>query len=378
MKQKCIAPFDLCLSLSPETLGYPSSMKGIEQFLSWRFLPVAQFAEISPHWQRLASKHLKAPFLRLEFIEPLLREFSSGREQVAIAERRGEIVALAILAAPERGRRNTFQPSQLPLGPILLEEDVAVEAALETLHRQLPIWTLAAGFTQLDSAMYRAPVATNNRVIGDYIQTAWVDVDGSFADYWEARGKNLKQNIRKQRRKLLDDGVETRLEVLREPDSVAAAVEDYGKLESSGWKASGGTAIHPSNAQGRFYREMLERFCTNGRGCIYRYSFSGKAVAVDLCIESDDTLVILKTTYDESFKTLSPAFLMREEAFARIWQEGRIRRIEFFGKVMDWHKRWTDNARDIYHLTSYRWSWVKRLRARTVTAVQPENPPAVA
>ena len=114
-----------------------------------------------------------------------------------------------------------------------------------------------------------------------------------------------------------------------------AAIEDYGKLESSGWKASGGTAIHPSNAQGRFYREMLERFCSNDRGCIYRYSISGKVVAVDLCVESERSLVILKTTYDETIKTLSPAFLMREESFARIWDERRIQRIEFFGKLMD-------------------------------------------
>ncbi len=303
----------------------------------------------------------------MEFIEPLLREFSSGREQVAIAERQGRIAALAILAPPHKGRRNSFQPSQLPLGPILLDEDVAVETALESLTRQLPIWTLAVGFTQLDAAMYRAPMATDELAIGDYIQTAWVDVSGSFADYWEARGKNLKQNIRKQRRKLLEDGVEARLEVLREPDSVAEALEDYGRLESAGWKATGGTAIHPSNAQGRFYRTMLERFCANGRGCIYRYLFSGKVVAVDLCIESDDTLVILKTTYDETIKTLSPAFLMREEAFTRIWQEGRIRRIEFFGKLMDWHKRWTEDARDVYHLTNYRWSWVRRLRARAAS-----------
>ena len=303
----------------------------------------------------------------MEFIEPLLHEFSSGREQVAIAERQGRIAALAILAPPHKGRRNSFQPSQLPLGPILLDEDVAVETALESLTRQLPIWTLAVGFTQLDAAMYRAPMATDALAIGDYIQTAWVDVSGSFADYWEARGKNLKQNIRKQRRKLLEDGVDARLEVLREPDAVAEALEDYGRLESAGWKATGGTAIHPSNAQGRFYRTMLERFCANGRGCIYRYLFSGKVVAVDLCIESDDTLVILKTTYDETIKTLSPAFLMREEAFTRIWQEGRIRRIEFFGKLMDWHKRWTEDARDVYHLTNYRWSWVRRLRARAAS-----------
>ncbi|MCM3879694.1 MAG: GNAT family N-acetyltransferase, partial [Vicinamibacterales bacterium] len=282
------------------------------------------------------------------------------------------IYALAILAPPTRGRRNTFQPSQLPLGPIVLDDNLTVETALETLTRQLPITALSVGFTQLDSAMYPRPKATATFSVRDYIQTAWVDVEGNFADYWEARGKNLRKNTRRQRRKLLDDGVDVRLDVLRDSASVADAIDDYGILESSGWKASGGTAIHSSNAQGRFYREMLERFCANGRGCIYRYYFSGKVVAANLCIESESTLVVLKTTYDETIETLSPAFLMREEVFARIWEEGRIRRVEFFGRFMDWHKRWTNNARDVYHLTSFRWAWVKRLRARRTSPFPPE------
>jgi CelD/BcsL family acetyltransferase involved in cellulose biosynthesis len=333
-------------------------------------LPLSEFDKIASHWQRLASRHARAPFLRLEFIEPLLRHFATGEEQLAIGETEGGIAALAILAPATRGRRNSFQPSQLPLGPVLLESGLAVETALESLAQRLPISTLSLGFTQLDEAMVPRPSATAKLAVGDYIQTAWVDVVGSFADYWEARGKNLRQNIRKQQRKLQEDGVETRLEVLRDAASVAGAIADYGNLESAGWKASGGTAIHPDNTQGRFYREMLEGFCNEDRGCIYRYSFAGKVVAVDLCIESTDTLVVLKTTYDESIKTLSPAFLMREEAFSRIWEEGRIKRIEFFGKLMDWHKRWTDNAREIYHLTNYRWAWIRRLRDRAAPAVE--------
>jgi CelD/BcsL family acetyltransferase involved in cellulose biosynthesis len=250
-------------------------MEGTETFLRWRLLPVEHFGEIAHHWQRVVLKRSMAPFLQVEFIEPLLRHFAKGGEEIAIGEQQGGISALAILAPPSRGRRNTFQPSQLPLGPIVLDDNLAIETALETLTRQLPITALSVGFTQLDSAMYPRPKATATLSVNDYIQTAWVDVEGNFADYWEARGKNLRKNIRRQRRKLLDDGVDVRLEVLRDSASVADAIDNYGMLESSGWKASGGTAIHSSNAQGRFYREMLERFCANGRGCIYLYHFYG-------------------------------------------------------------------------------------------------------
>lgn len=343
-------------------------MPGLDSQLRWRFEPLDRFADNASEWRRLADRYPAAPFYQLDFIEPMLRHFACGREQVAIGEQVGAVRAMCILSPAQRGRRNTFQPSQLPLGPIVLDAGISIDRALSSLGRQLSFSTLATGFTQLDEDMYPRPDGSESLAVGDYIQTAWVEVKGTFDEYWQSRGKNLRQNIRKQRRKLVDDGVEAQLDVLRDPGSVANAVEDYGRLESVGWKASGGTAIHPSNTQGHFYREMLERFSAKGRGCIYRYRFSGQVVAVDLCIESDHTLVILKTTYDESIKNLSPAFLMREEAFARIWREGRIQRIEFFGKLMDWHKRWTDNARQIYHLTNYRWSWVKRLRARPASS----------
>lgn len=52
------------------------------------------------------------------------------------------------------------------------------------------------------------------------------------------------------------------LTCVTDPAGVAAALADYGALESAGWKAGTGTAIHPDNAQGRFYRRMLEAFCT--------------------------------------------------------------------------------------------------------------------
>ncbi|MCM8758111.1 MAG: hypothetical protein NC903_03515, partial [Candidatus Omnitrophica bacterium] len=33
--------------------------------------------------------------------------------------------------------------------------------------------------------------------------------------------------------------------------------------------------------------------------------------------------------------------LMRQDEFSALFAEGRFKRIEFFGKVMEWHTRWT-------------------------------------
>ncbi len=88
----------------------------------------------------------------------------------------------------------------------------------------------------------------------------------------------------------------------------------YGALESAGWKAQQGTAIHPDNAQGCFYTAILEKACTQNEGLVYEYAFNDKSVAVNLCVQRGETLIILKTTYDETIKTFSPAFLLLQEA----------------------------------------------------------------
>src|SRR5690606_7546681 len=188
----------------------------------------------------------------------------------------------------------------------------------------------------------------------EYIQTARITVATTFEQYWEARGKNLKHNMKRQRSHLEKDGIRTSLEILTEPSHVAAAIADYGELESASWKAHGGTAVHDQNAQGRFYRSMLEGFASQGQARIYRYRFNDQVVAMDLCIEEDGTLIVLKTAHASPASNLSPAFLMRQEAFRRLFEERQVKRIEFYGRVMDWHTKWSDEVRTMYHVNHYR------------------------
>jgi hypothetical protein len=189
-------------------------------------------------------------------------------------------------------------------------------------------------------------------------------VRGSFEEYWSGRGKNLRSNLRKQRTKLANDGIATRMEISRLPEQMEQAIVDYGMLESSGWKARNGTAVHHANAQGRFYRKMLEGFCRRGAGSVYRYWFNDELVAMNLCIEGDGALIVLKTSYKEELNGhFSPAFLMREETCQRLFEERKFDRLEFYGKVMEWHRRWTEESRRMYHLNSYRWPALLRLHS---------------
>jgi len=348
------------------------------QTVSWQIEPIAHFADLAADWDRLQAATTRVPFLESLFLRPLLDEFGTGCEVLAIARRQGRWCAATILTRLRTGVWETFQPSQLPLGAWISALGTDEAAHYTNLMRALPGFSVGLNITQQDSLLKPRPEDTPAIRTLDYIQTAWVDLDRPFDTYWGERGKNLRTNTRKQRTKLVAEGVSTHLECITDASRVADAIADYGALESAGWKGKDGTAVHPDNPQGHFYRKMLENFCAAGRGRIYRYRFNDTPVAMDLCIESGDRLVILKTAYDESYKAVSPSTLMRQDEFRLLFEDRKLKRIEFYGKVMEWHTRWTDKARALYHVTVYRWALLGRLHARRRYRQTAEAQPATA
>ncbi len=339
------------------------SIQWVGPEMNWKIYPATQFQAHQERWQRLNLEGAASPLLDVAFIWPLLQTFGTGKEILACYERDDEVVAMALLSPRGRGAWETFQPSQAPLGAWIHKTGTTWPALLSSLIRKLPGFPLVLGVTQQDPDIVRRPLPSSNLKTLDYIQTARISLHGNFDGYWNTRGKNLRQNLTKQRNKLAKEAVSTRLQVSTAESEVAQAIADYGHIESAGWKAEVGTAIHPDNLQGQFYTRMLEAFCRQGAGRIYRYWYNDTIVAMDLCIEGNGSLVVLKTTYDEKIGNgTSPALLMRQEAFKPLFDDRRLKKIEFYGKAMEWHTKWSDEIRTMYHVNEYRWPAVLYLR----------------
>ncbi len=350
--------------------------------MTWTLHPIASFAALQTEWDALQARSTAVPFLSSAFLTPLLATYGNGQERIAVQQGASGWQAAALVRPEGRARWELFQPSQLPLGAWIGTAPQS-PGGLDSLLRALPGFTLALGASQLDSRLHAPAPDTDTQRSLSYIDTGWVDVNMPFTAYWEARGKNLRQNTKKARNKLAAEGITARLDCVTTADGMAEALRQYGELESAGWKAGDGTAIHPDNAQGRFYLAMLQAFAAQGCARVYRYWFGDEVVAMDLCISAGRMLVILKTAYDEKHKAVSPSTLMRQEQFEQLFGEGAWDRIEFYGKVMEWHTRWTPLARPIYHRTAYRWPWLRKLkdwRDRRAAAAEPAQaattPPA--
>lgn len=331
--------------------------------MNWSIYPATEWARLAAGWDALNEGGPRSPLLTSGFLGAALGAFGTGRERLACLGDPSAPDGMAVVAERRRGAWETFQPSQAPIGFWMLRPDLDLEAAARSLVRALPGFPLLLGITQQDPDLVPRPDPTAALRTLDYIETARIRVAGGFEAFWEQRGKNLRQNLRKARNKLEKAGLGISLVRLTDPAGVAQAIADYGRLESAGWKSKDGTAVHPDNAQGRFYRDLLETHCAAGRGRVYQLMLGDRIAAMDLCVHDRECIVILKTTYDEAFADYSPAMLMHQELFQSLFDAAEFGRIEFYGKVMDWHTRWTDDKRTMYHLNAYRWGWVKRLLA---------------
>ena len=340
----------------------------MNQALEWTHFPasaLAEQAELSAAWTRLNASRLNLPFLDADVVNLALRCFGQGRERLLVARRSGDPVAMLVLAPVGFGRWNSFQPSQLPLGSWVAQPGLDVAQLCRQLTRGPLGPCLTVGLTQVDPLMAPRGSGLADCTWDDYIATAWLDVKGSFDDYWAQRGKNLRQNLRKQRNRLATDGIATQMQVSETPADVRAAVQRYAQLESAGWKARGNTAIGADNVQGRFYSELFEVAAARGEARVFEYRFGETTVASNLALLRGGVLVVLKTTYDEAQpKHLSPASLLREEELQRFFAGEEVRRIEYYGKVMEWHTKLTEQSRVLYHLSAYRFAWLRDLALR--------------
>ena len=330
--------------------------------MKWQIHDLNSIEQYWPDWNRLNRTSVDSPLLEQRFVAHLLKYFSTGDEKLAVASNNETIIALAVLTKGKPGSWSTFQPSQSPLGLWIHDQQFELEALLKNLAKTLPGFILNVGITQQDPDMLQRPAESSNISTLGYIDTARITIDGDFDDYWSKRGKNLRQNMNRQRNRLARENITTRLITLTSPEEMELGVKMYGELESAGWKSENGTAVHIDNHQGQFYKAMLSEFAKTEDAQIYQYWYDDTLTATDLCIGNQNTFIILKTTYDESQTTSSPALLMRREYFESLINNCAFKRIEFYGKVMTWHTKWSDEIRTMYHVNFYPWSIIKRLK----------------
>jgi hypothetical protein len=338
----------------------------------WTFHPVAAFAEFGAVWDECNDRTFQSPLLSATFVRPALSHFGDGTEQLAVATDEHGPAAACVLRMRGGSVMETFQPSQLPIGPWLQRPDVDLcELAGSLVHSQGANIVLAS-LTQLDPLLVVRPADSASFRSLPYIMTGSIDLPPSMDEYLATRSENLLANLRRRLHKIEREYGTASLQVLDTEDSVSTGIGHYADLESAGWKAKRGTALMRGNLQWRFYSETLTACCRESQGRIYVLRFGDAVAAACLVVIAGQTAYLLKTTHNEQMRSVAPGMMLRRHFVESLYlREPGVRRIEIYGSLNESQRPWLTGMREMYHANAYRGPVVAALHSLSRRMKQP-------
>lgn len=321
--------------------------------MNWTLFNSKEFGKVATQWDSLNQQSINQPILDSHFIQGCLTHFGTGDEIIARCQDAQGPLAIGIFQKAGFGRYQTFQPSQAPLGLWLVRHNRLSEVLVKGLKQALPGAVLLIDFLQQETSYLDLSQLTNVNTCA-YITTGRLDIPTDYNSYFANLGKNMRQNYHKVINRSAKNKITLETKLVSQPQQMLEVIEHFGQFESSGWKGRQGTAVNLANSQGQFYHQLLVGFARRGLAEAWYYLVDRQVVATDLCIKSANTLIILKTAYNEEYKKLSPALQLKFEIFkhhSHHRSETGINAVEFFGKAMVWHKRLHSDLRAIEHIT---------------------------
>lgn len=150
----------------------------------------------------------------------------------------------------------------------------------------------------------------------DLRQRAWLDLAGDRQTEPAFSARHLK-DLRRKRRKLEQAGT---LAVVRlgADDDIAPWLDEFLRLEASGWKGRAGTALGSTPADAEFFRRIAESAHRQHRLHLLALTLDGRAVAMQCDFFADDGGFAFKVAYDEAHAATSPGLQLELESMPRL------------------------------------------------------------
>ncbi len=134
-------------------------------------------------------------------------------------------------------------------------------------------------------------------------------------------GKSTRKGTLKSKRKLAERGLlETSVATAYEIDWI----EQFMRLEASGWKGQQQTAFASNHVTNHFFREAAQRMLTSGKMTLMRITLSGQPIAMACDIHHEplaagcEHAVHFKIAFNESLRESSPGLILELENIERL------------------------------------------------------------
>lgn len=317
---------------------------------SWRLYCAKQGLGLFKNaWDKLNTElYQQHPYFDSRFVEAMLRHLATGPVWLGVHQRGGHIDGMLLLQRKSVAKWSLFVPAQAQVTPLLLKDP----SSLPQLFTVLPGLALGIDLPCQDpsySPLHDQQSQLQAKAIA-HVLTMNIDLTlGSFSDYLQRRSKKFRQNLQRRFDKAQHAGFRISLNHITQATEMQAALRQFGRLESKGWKEKIGTAVHLNSSQGQFYLQLLEDYAISEQASVYQLCFNDQPIAMELCVASAGMLVLLKTAYDEEFATYSPGRLLLYLLLQHEFSQKRVQTVEFYTSADKNDLLWADGQRWIHH-----------------------------
>jgi CelD/BcsL family acetyltransferase involved in cellulose biosynthesis len=305
-------------------------------------------------WAALADRVEAPAELHPGYLGAWADAHSLTRRLIAVTARRdGELAAVLPLVL---SRSRLSAQARRYVGEVgVVSDGPASAAAAMTAGLSLPVARLMLRPVPEGSATHRALAAAAARTgrppLARAVETqSFIDFTGEWADYWASRSPKMRKDYGKRRRRLEKLG-EVRVEAY-DPTALDAALDEALRIEASGWKGRGGTAIVNRPTEERFYRTLARWAAERGWFRLYFLRLDGRPIAFRLGIEAFGVYSSLKIGYLEELAAYSPGNLL-EAAVMELLGRGDCRRFEYAGETTERMRRWATGTREMLELSAF-------------------------
>src|SRR5580704_10683259 len=294
--------------------------------VEWRYL--SELETIADEWRELAARALEPNiFYEPAFALPAAKIFGRDAGALLVWSGTSPRKLLGFFPARIEPRRYGLKLPVLvgwthpyaPLGTPLVEREAAepvIAAWLAHLADDpdlpglvlLPFLPADGPFAlALDAIVRRAqmPVADFNA----HERAQLVPDDDRLFYVERTLGQHKHKELRRYVRRLGDIGA-LLFTTATEPETVAAAIEDFFALETRGWKGKAGTAAALHDDIRGFISAAVGGLAAAGKVAVNRIFIDGRAIAVTITLRNADTAWFWKIVYDENFAQYSPGVVL--------------------------------------------------------------------
>lgn len=320
-------------------------------------LPASAFAERAYAWDALLAGDADMPFARHAWIRiwhecfapaaPLTvfraRVGTSTRGYAPFIKTRAQLAGLGCsvweFPANSHTPRVEWALGRKPAGAV---------AGLWGALRATPEWdVLRWQNVRADSALVHTllPLARADGFLTmrwDVFQSPYITLHPGL-DPESLLGAKTRANLRRRRKKLSATGAIS-LRCVRGGPALTEALSDAFRIEASGWKGEGGTAVQCDAATTRFYRLLAQHEAGRGGLALYFLDLDGEPIAFQYGLRHRDRYYLLKPGYLAGYAPYSPGQLLMAEVLRDLAQQD-VREFDFLGHDMPWKREWTAQAR---------------------------------